>query len=138
MIVVCLMIPIFIGPSVMACSNFLVTKGASADGSTMITYTCDAEFHPHMSFTPAADYEPGDSLEITTWRGELRGKVAQVAHTYKVIDLMNEHQLAISETTFGGREELHNPDGLLHYFDLMELALQRAKTARGAIEVMTE
>ncbi len=121
-----------------ACSSFLVTKGASADGSTMITYTCDGEFHPHLEYTPAADYEPGDSLEITTWRGELRGKVAQVRHTYAVVDLMNEHQLAIGETTFGGREELHNPDGLLHYWDLMQLALQRVKTAREAVQVITE
>jgi len=120
-----------------ACSNFMVTKGASADGSVMITYTCDAEFHPHLAYTPAADYEPGDSLAIKTWGGKIRGKVAQVPHTYAVVDLMNEHQLAISETTFGGREELRNPDGLLHYWDLMSLALQRVKTAREAVEVMT-
>lgn len=124
------------GPAA-ACSSFLVTRGASVDGSTMITYTCDGEFHPHLEYTPAADYEPGDSLEITTWRGELRGVVTQVPHTYAVVGLMNEHQLVIGETTFGGREELHNPDGLFHYWDLMHLALQRAKTAREAIEVMT-
>jgi dipeptidase len=125
------------GSSLPACTNYMVTKSASADGSTMITYTCDGEFHPHLEFTPAAVHEPGDSLEITNWSGEVRGKVAQVPHTYAVVGLMNEHQLAISETTFGGREELHNPDGLLHYWDLMQLALQRTKTARGAVEVMT-
>jgi dipeptidase len=104
----------------------------------MITYTCDGEFVPQLEYLPAADYAPGDSLAITNWSGEVRGRVAQVAHTYAVVDLMNEHQLAIGETTFGGREELENPDGLLHYWDLMQLALQRAKTARDAIQEMTQ
>ncbi|MCP4632927.1 MAG: dipeptidase, partial [candidate division Zixibacteria bacterium] len=120
-----------------ACTSLLVTPGASEDGSAMITYTCDGEFHPHLEYTPAADYEPGDSLEITDWRGNVHGKIAQVPHTYAVICLMNEHQLAIGETTFDGRKELHNPEGLLSYWDLMQLALERAKTAREAIEVIT-
>lgn len=120
------------------CTNLLVTPGASADGSAMITYTCDGEFHPHLSITPAADYAPGDSLEIISWSGEVRGVIAQVEHTYAVVNLMNEHQLVIGETTFDGREELQNPKGLLHYWDLMELALQRAKTAREAIQIMTD
>jgi dipeptidase len=103
----------------------------------MITYTCDGEFHPHLEYTPAADYEPGDSLEIVKWGGEVLGKIAQVEHTYAVVGMMNEHQLAIGETTFDGRTELRNPDGLLHYWDLMELALLRAKTARQAVDVIT-
>jgi dipeptidase len=121
-----------------ACTNLLVTKGASEDGSVIITYTCDGEFHPRLRYHPAADYAPGDSLEITDWGGNLRGKIAQVEHTYAYVGLMNEHQLAISETTSSGREELHNPDGLLHYWDLMQLALQRTKTAGEAIRVMTD
>ncbi len=120
-----------------SCTNLLVTKGASADGSVIITYTCDGEFHPHLSYTPAADYAPGDSLEIRTWHSDRRGKIKQVEHTFAHVGLMNEHQLAISETTFDGRKELQNPDGLLHYWDLMHLALKRARTAREAIEVMT-
>jgi dipeptidase len=120
-----------------ACTSLLVTKGASKDGSVMITYTCDGEFHPHLEYIPAADYEPGDSLEITDWFGNVRGKVEQVEHTYAVVGLMNEHQLVIGETTFEGRKELQNPGGLLHYWDLMRLALQRAKTAREAVEVIT-
>jgi dipeptidase len=120
------------------CTSVLVTKGASADGSVMITYTCDGEFHPHLEYTPRADHEPGDSLDITDWHGNVRGRVAQVAHTYAIVDLINEHQLAIGETTFGGREELENPEGLLHYWDLMWLALQRAKSAREAIRVMAD
>lgn len=121
-----------------ACTSLLVTRGASTDGSVMITYTCDGEFHPHLEYTPAADYPPGDSLAIEDWYGNVSGYVRQVAHTYAVVGLMNEHQLAIGETTFGGREELENDDGLLGYWDLMFLALQRATTARAAIRVMTD
>lgn len=120
-----------------ACTNLLVTKGASKDGSVMLTYTCDGEFHPILTYTPAADHQPGDSLEIRDWSGKLRGKIAQPAHTYAVVRLMNEHQLVIAETTFSGREELINPNGLLHYWNLMQFALQRAKTAREAIKVIT-
>jgi len=120
-----------------ACSSLIVTPGASADGSTFITYTCDGEFHPHLRYIPAADHEPGTMITITDWSGNLRGEIPQVAHTYAVVGLMNEHQLTISETTSEGRLELQNPDGLLHYWDLMRYALQRATTAREAIDVMT-
>jgi dipeptidase len=129
---------LLIGAEADACTNLLVTRGASQDGAVMITYTCDGEFHPRLQHTPAADYQPGDSLEIKDWYGKVRGRIKQVAHTYAVVELMNEHQLVISETTFGGREELYNPEGILHYWDLMELALQRAKTAREAVKVMTD
>ena len=121
-----------------ACTNLLVTKGASEDGSVMITYTCDGEFHPILEYHPASDHGPNDSLEITDWSGKVRGKVKQVPHTYAVVGLMNEYQLTIGETTFDGREELQNPDGLLEYWDMMQLALERAKTAREAIKVMTD
>nr|MBN2277623.1 C69 family dipeptidase [candidate division Zixibacteria bacterium] len=121
-----------------ACTNLLVTKGASTDKSVMITYTCDGEFHPHLEYTAAADYPAGDSLAIEDWHGNTRGYIRQVEHTYAVVGMMNEHQLAISETTFDGREELRNDDGLLHYWDLIGLALQRARTAREAIRVMTD
>ncbi|MEA2006139.1 MAG: C69 family dipeptidase [Acidobacteriota bacterium] len=120
------------------CSSFLVTKGASKDGAVMITYTCDGEFLPVLEYLPAKDHKPDEYIEIKGRDGKLRGKVKQVPHTYAVVGLMNEHQLAIGETTFGGRRELRNPDGLLHYFFLMKLALQRAKTAREAIKVMTD
>ena len=126
------------GPQTEACTSLLVTKGASADGSVIITYTCDGEFHPRLRHYPAADYEPGESLEIRDWGGKLHGKIKQVPHTYAVVGLMNEHQLAITETTASGRQELINPDGLLHYWDLMRLGLQRARTARQAITVMTD
>ena len=119
-----------------SCTNLIVTKRASADGSVMITYTCDGEFHPRLSIEPAADHSPDEWMEIKDWSGTVRGKVKQVPHTYRVVDLMNEHQLVIGETTFTGREELINPDGVLPYWWLMRLALQRAKTAREAIEVI--
>jgi dipeptidase len=129
---------VIFGSRVQACTNLLVTKAASEDGSVMLTYTCDGEFHPHLDYSPAADYEPGDSLELKDWYGNVRGKIKQVLHTFAVVGMMNEHQLTICETTFDGREELQDTTGLLHYWDLMELALLRAKTAREAIVIMTD
>ncbi len=119
-----------------ACTNLIVTKGASADGSVMITYTCDGEFHPRLRVEPAADHGPDEWIELKDWSGAVKGRIKQALHTYATVDLMNEHQLVIGETTFTGREELINPDGALHYWWLMRLALQRAKTAREAVEVM--
>jgi dipeptidase len=123
-------------PPLDACTNILVTKGASADGSTMITYACDGRFHPRLNHSDPADHDPDTEYEIRHWTGELVGAIPQVGHTYGVVGLMNEHQLAISETTTTGREELENPDGLIHYWTLMKLTLERARTAREAIEVM--
>ena len=125
--------------SVGACTNVIVTKGASGNNSNMIAYTCDGEFHPHLNIKPAADHEPGDSLTIYNYYGQPLGKIHQVPHTYKVIGYhnMNEHQLAMGETTFTGREELQDTEAFLHYWTLMNIALQRAKTAREAINVMT-
>ena len=120
-----------------SCTNLIVTKGASKDGSVMVTYTCDGEFHPRLRYDPPKDYAPEDYLEIKDWSDSVRGTVKQVPHTYGVVHLMNEHQVVIGETTFGGRLELENRQGLLHYWILMRLALQRVKTAREAIEVMT-
>ncbi len=119
-----------------ACTNFIATPGATADGSVMVTYTCDGEFHPHLRQIPAADHEPGALQEIKDWSGNLLGTVAYPAHTYAVVNLMNDQQVSIAETTTGGREELTNPDGLLHYWTLMRLVLQRSATAREAVQVM--
>ena len=118
------------------CTSILVTKGATKDGSSVISYSCDGEMLPHLSITPAADYKKGSTVLIRNWYGK-SAKIPQVSHTYKVIGLMNEYQVAIGETTFGGRRELLNKDGLFNYFTLMKIALQRAKTAREAIKVMT-
>ncbi len=120
-----------------ACTNILVTKSASSDGSVIITYACDGRFHPRLRRMAAEDHEKGSTYEIMDWSGKVRGVIPQVPHTYAVVGLMNEHQLTISETTTTGRVELQDPDGLIHYWTLMQLVLQRAKTAREAIEVMT-
>ena len=128
---------LFVTSQSKACTSMIVTKGASKDGSVMITYIADAMFHPTLDFYPAADHKPGDSLDIYDWDdGAYRGKIAQVAHTYKVVGLMNEYQVSIGETTAGGREELHNKTAILDYGTLMRIALQRSKTAREAIETM--
>ena len=120
-----------------ACTNLLVTSGAAVDGSVMITYTCDGEFHPILTHTPAADHDPGEMLEIRHWDGRVYGEIPQPDHTWQVNRLINEHQVVIAETTFDGRLELQNTEGVLHYWDLMTLGLQRARSAREAIEVMT-
>lgn len=118
------------------CTSILVTKGATKDRSSIISYSCDGEMHPHLSMIPAADHKKGETVLIRNWYGK-SAKIPQVSHTYKVLGLMNEYQVAIGETTFGGRRELLNKDGLFNYFTLMKIALQRAKTAREAIKVMT-
>ncbi len=131
-----------VGP-VAACTSVLVTRGASVDGSVMITYNCDdAGAFATLGITPAMDHKPGEMIEIGPRNPEdkkPRGEIPQVPHTYKVLSgLMNEFQLAMSETTFGGRPELENPQVLMEYHHLMMLGLQRARTAREAIQVMTQ
>jgi dipeptidase len=122
------------------CTNFLITRGASANGATMITYAADAHFlYGELYYRPAADHPAGSLLDIYEWdTGKFLGKIKQVPHTYAVVGLMNEHQLAIGETTYGGRPELVDSTGIIDYGNLMFLALQRAKTARGAIRVMAD
>ncbi len=133
---VVMMVFAFAGASASACTNFIASSQATTDGSVIVTYTCDGEFLPHLERVPAASHEPGDSLAIRSWSGKVLGWVAQPPHTYGVVNLMNDHQVTIAETTTDGREELINPAGLLHYWVLMRLALQRAATAREAVEVM--
>lgn len=124
---------------VLGCTNLLVTKGASADGSTMITYTADSyNMYGELYHYPAAKYPKGAMLDIYEWdSGKYLGKIKQVAETYNVVGNMNEYQVVIGETTFGGRPELINPNGILDYGSLIYIALQRSKTARQAIEIMT-
>ena len=124
-------------PGAKACTNFLVTKGASADGSTMISYTADSHvLYGELYFWAARDYPEGAMLDVVEWdTGKKLGKIKQVRHTYTVVGNMNEHQLAIGETTFGGREELVDTNGKIDYGSLIYITLQRAKTAREAIEI---
>ncbi len=130
---------LFSQQQVQACTNILVSKGASADGSVMISYLADAGgLMDPLHFYPGGEYEEGDSLAIYSWHtGQLNGYIAQVPKTYRVIGNMNEHQVAIGETTFTGRQELHDPNGIIDYGAMMYITLQRAKTAREAIKIMT-
>lgn len=128
----------FFAARVEACTNFLVTRGASADSSTMITYSADSHtLYGELVYLPAGQHIEGSPLDVYDWdSGKYLGQIKQVAHTYAVVGNINEHQLAIGETTFGGRD-LADPKGGLDYGSLMFLALQRARTAREAIKVMT-
>jgi len=124
--------------SSMACTNFLVTRGASADGSVMISYAADSHvLYGELYHRPAADWPAGTMVDVSEWdTGKYLGKIPQVAHTYSVIGNINEYQVSIGETTYGGREELVNPSGIMDYGSLMYMSLQRSKTARQAIETI--
>ena len=123
-----------------SCTNFLITKGASVDGSNFITYAADSHIrYGELYFTPAADWSEGSMRAIyDRSTNEIRGYVPQPAHTYQVVGYINEHQVALGETTFGGREELIDPKGLIDYGSLMFMALERSKSAREAIKVIAE
>jgi len=127
-------------PTLHACTNFLITRGASADGSTMITYAADSHvLYGELYFTPAGHHVPGIMLDIYEWdTGKYLGKIPQVPVTYSVVGNMNEHQVAIGETTWGGRRELRDSSAIMDYGSLIYVALQRAKTAREAIGIMTD
>ncbi|MDR0765361.1 MAG: C69 family dipeptidase [Odoribacteraceae bacterium] len=125
----------------MACTNFLFTRGATRDGSTMITYAADSHaLYGELYHWPAREWPAGSMVDVYEWdTGKYMGQIPQVARTYNVIGNMNEHQLAIGETTFGGREELARQEGaIIDYGSAIYLTLQRAKTAREAIVVMTD
>ena len=123
-----------------ACTNFLITPGASVDGSSMISYAADSHvLYGELYHYPAADYPEGAMREIVEWdTGRYVGRIPEVSHTYNVVGNMNEWQLAIAETTYGGLEGLENPEGLIDYGSLIYITLQRSKTAREAIKTMAE
>ena len=117
-----------------ACTSIVVSRGASQDGSVMITYSADAPFMPRLLRVPGGKHAPGSKADVRgREQDDVRGQVAQAERTYTVVGLMNEHQLSLGETTTGGRHELVDRKGLLDYDALMMLTLQRAKTAREAI-----
>jgi len=124
-----------------ACTNFLITKGASTDGSTMISYNADSHtLYGELYYWAPATYPEGTMLDIYDWdSGKYHGKIKQALQTYNVVGNMNEFQVAIGETTFGGLGELHHQkDAIIDYGSLIYIALQRSKSAREAIKVMTE
>ena len=122
------------------CTNLLITKGASKDGSVMITYSADSQnLYGELYYTPGGTFAPGTMLKVFNWdNGRYLGEIAQVPRTYTTVGNMNEHQLIITETTFGGVRELSDRTGLIDYGSLIYITLQRAKTAREAIKIMTE
>lgn len=130
----------FFGGSALGCTNFLVTPGASVNGTAMITYAADAHvLYGELYFRPAADYPPGAMMDVYEWdTNKFLGRIPQLSHTYSVIGNMNEHQVAIGETTYGGRGELKDTTGLIDYGSLIYITLQRARTAREAVSIMGE
>ncbi len=123
-----------------ACTNVLVTKGASVDGSTIISYSADShDLYGELYYWPGREWPEGEMLNVYEWdTGKYLGQIPQAMKTYTVIGNMNEHQLTIAETTFGGRSELVDTTGIIDYGSLIYIALQRARTAREAIQIMAD
>ncbi|MDD4575254.1 MAG: C69 family dipeptidase [Bacteroidales bacterium] len=123
-----------------ACTNFIVTKGASKTGATYVTYSADSHgLYGELYYRPAAEYAEGTMVDIYEWdTGKYLGKIKQVRKTYSVVGNMNEFQLTIGETTYGGRPELVDSTGIMDYGSLIYTTLQRAKTAREAVRIMTD
>lgn len=124
---------------VFSCTNLIAGKQATVDGSTMITYAADSYgLYGALYHYPARTYPEGTMLNVYEWdTGKHLGKIKQVEKTFSVIGNMNEYQVSIAETTFGGREELRDTTGILDYGSLMYIALQRSRSAREAIRIMT-
>ncbi len=122
-----------------ACTNFLVTKGASKDGSVMITYSADSHvLYGELYYWPARKWPAGSMVDVYEWdTGKFLGRIPQASVTYTVVGNINQHQLAIGETTFGGRPELADSTGIIDYGSLIYLTLQRAKNAREAIHTFS-
>ena len=124
--------------SASACTNFIITRGASTDGSNMVTYAADS----HALYGSLYSYVPGKFspyMDIREWdSGRPLGQIAQAPTTYRTLGNSNEHSLFITETTFGGRPELEDPKGGIDYGSLIYITLQRAKTAREAIQIIVE
>jgi dipeptidase len=136
-----LIFTLWAGYESVACTNFIVTKGASKDGSVMLTYSADSHtLFGELYHWSAASWPTGSMLDVYEWdTGKFLGKIPQAHQTYNVVGNMNEHQVALGETTYGGREELFTQKGaIIDYGSMMYIALQRSKSAREALKVMTE
>ena len=122
------------------CTNVIITKGASKDGSTLVTYAADSHYlFGELYYHPAADWKAGSLLKVYDWdSGKYLGDIDQVPHTFQTVGNMNEKQVIITETTWGGREELMDRRGRIDYGSLIYIALQRASTAREAISVIVD
>ena len=121
----------------LACTNFIVTKGASTDGSVMVTYAADSHQLYGALYKHNGGKQKSKTLAVNEWdTGRYIGPIEQIATTYSTVGNMNEHSLIITETTYGGRHELEDPKGGIDYGSLIYITLQRAKTAREAIDVI--
>ena len=127
-------------PGTDACTNVIVTPGASKDGSSMVSYAADSHgLFGELYFRPAGRFRAGTMLDIRDWDSNRPlGSIEQVASTWQTVGNMNVHQLVIGETTWGGRRGLSDPEGIMDYGSLIYVALQRARTAREAIEVIVD
>ena len=123
-----------------ACTNFMAGKLATVDGSTLVSYAADSySLYGFLRYQPAADHAAGSMRAIYDWdSNKYLGEIPQVAHTFSVVGNMNEYQLTIGETTFGGRAELVDTTGVMDYGSLIYVALERCRTAREAIACMTD
>ena len=130
---------VLLASPVWACTNFLVGKKATTDGSTFISYSADSYYlFGALYHYPAAVHPAGTMLDIYEWdTGKYLGQIKQAPQTFNVIGNINEHQVAIGETTFGGRNEQIDTTGIMDYGSLMYIALQRSRNAREAIKVIT-
>ena len=122
-----------------ACTNFIVGKNASADGSVFCTYSADSYgLYAHLRHYPAGTHAKGEVVKIYDYDTNVcHGEIPQAPVTYNVVGNINEYQVSIGETTFGGREEMVDTTGIIDYGSLMYITLQRSKSAREAINVMT-
>ena len=124
-----------------ACTNFIITKGASTDGSVMVTYAADSHqlYGALYKYNAPKKIKAGEMIPVYEWdTGRFLTNIPQVAKTYSTVGNMNENQVIIAETTYGGREELVDETGLMDYGSLIYITLQRATTAREAIDIMVE
>ena len=128
-----------LGASLSACTNLIITKGASKDGATMISYAADSHtLYGELYYKRGGLHLPSEMRDIIEWdTGKFLGRIPEAPVTYTRVGNINEHQVVIAETTFGGRKELQAPSGIVDYGSLSYIGLERAKTAREAIEVMT-
>ncbi len=120
------------------CTNVIISRGASQDGSVLVSYAADSHtLYGELYYRPASDWKPGSTIQIYDWdTNKPLGVIEQVPHTYQTVGNMNEFQVIITETTWGGRPELEDKTGGIDYGSLIYIALQRAKTAREAIDVI--
>ena len=123
-----------------ACTNVIITRGASSDGSCMVSYAADSHYlSGELVFRPAGKFKPGSKLDIIEWDTyKPLGQIDQVERTFQTVGNQNEHQLIIAETTWGGRWEQVDTTGIMDYGSLIYVTLQRARTAREAINTIVD